>query len=408
MSGHHGVLPFLFVRFIDGKYYVVCSILCESIKVMTSNLPSNVTVGVKSHSDALLKDFLTLSSTLFFDYFSIKYLASKYDERLCSVLQWLTWKADQRDLGVPEARMNECLNSGKRFIFQPCDLSSRVGGSHANAVLIDNYKKTVERFEPHGSRSYNIFTDFKYDDLDGILDTYFKDRGYTYIRPSYFCPATGPQSFETAATDGLCASWSLYYIDMRMNFPDMEREELVNRIVTKIGELKKAGALTKYMQRYTSQVYFLMLGEFPEYREYFVNFKKYDNQSRPPAGFSQFKRTLETLVRDTQFTAKKIKAPTVKPVVRHSDRINYPLRQFMVMEAPEDILHTKTRKPRKPSGKKKAPAKKKTASKKKAPAKKKTTSKKKAPAKKKTTSKKKTPVKRKTPVKKRKTSDRKH
>src|SRR5215203_3188738 len=105
-------------------------------------LNSNITVGIQSNSDAMFNDFLTLSTTLFFDYFSVKYLANKYDERLTSVMQWLTWKADGNNLGVPEQRMNEAMKKGKRFIFQPMDISSRIGGSHANALIIDMFSKT--------------------------------------------------------------------------------------------------------------------------------------------------------------------------------------------------------------------------------------------------------------------------
>lgn len=273
------------------------------------NLPPQITVNVQEVS-GVPWNISHLSDKFFFDYFSVKYLKRKFDDKLCGIVQWLKWNADKKELQVPNDRIQLCLaDKSSRFVFQPCELVSRIGGSHANAILIDKTLKTAERFEPHGSRAYDIFRDFRYELLDELLEDYFNQNGIQYLKPAYFCPYIGPQKFESSRTSGYCAAWSLWYIDMRLSNPDVPKESLLVQMNTKTGQLRQTGQFREYLQRYVMQVYKLILVEFPHYYDYIVNYDRYDRARRYDAGFEQFKMELKSLIHDPLFINQKIVAP---------------------------------------------------------------------------------------------------
>ena len=69
-------------------------------------------------------------------------------------------------------------------------------GSHANMLVIDTKKKTVELFEPHGKRSHDTTMDSlegAYNISDKLLRKYFKKYfpEYKYISPQDYLPSYG-------------------------------------------------------------------------------------------------------------------------------------------------------------------------------------------------------------------------
>lgn len=269
------------------------------------------TVGVKSKHD-VPQDISQLSERFFFDYFSIKYLAGKHKNQLCSVTQWLKWDADARNLKVPHERKSACIATNKRFVFQPMEISSKVGGDHANAILIDKQSMTAERFEPHGTSAYSMFKDFRYDDLDSLLYEYYASIGITYRIPKTYCPTKGPQNMEHRGFEGYCATFSLWYVDMRLTYSDVASDVLLNQINEKMSHLQSQKMIKNYFLRFVSQVYHLMLSEFPQYHDYFVRFDFYDYRRRKDAGFSHFLAHMKRLVEDPVYMHKEFKLQKVQ------------------------------------------------------------------------------------------------
>lgn len=80
--------------------------------------------------------------------------------------------------------------------------------SHYNILIIDYKTKCVERFEPADSKNYT--------DLDNLLKSCFKDRGYKYKFSTY----KGPQYNEMCEVGDItmnCGYWILMYIHDRIS-----------------------------------------------------------------------------------------------------------------------------------------------------------------------------------------------
>jgi len=93
---------------------------------------------------------------------------------------------------------------------------------HANIIFWDIKKKTIERFEPHGSGKSAYDTHL----LDDLLETKFKtyDKDILYYRPKDFLQVVGFQYVENIenilfpiSNDiGYCVAWGYWWVSQRM------------------------------------------------------------------------------------------------------------------------------------------------------------------------------------------------
>ena len=148
--------------------------------------------------------------------------------------------------------MNE-LNKCMEYRLIPISLEIVVPnvGTHANVIIIDTKKKTVELFEPHGARSNKS-------ELESISRAYFKVsknvhkfvRGnlpdYSYIPPSKYEPEDGLQ-FRLDAFSGLCVTWSILYLHYRILNPDLSPKKLMEYL-DKTFTRKKLLRYTRYVE----------------------------------------------------------------------------------------------------------------------------------------------------------------
>ena len=134
-------------------------------------------------------------------------------------------------------RLERCLISKKRYIVFFVRLKLK-DGFHANMMIMDTNKKTVERFEPQGID--HGFYDNKV--LDKIIRDYFKKLGYTYIPPEKLCKLGVQDIIESRAYDynvsGFCKTWSLLYALLRLILIDEDTPVMENMIsmVMKVSE----------------------------------------------------------------------------------------------------------------------------------------------------------------------------
>ena len=113
-------------------------------------------------------------------------------------------------------------------------------GTHANVIIIDSHKKTVELFEPHGNRGVRS-------ELESISRAYFKVSknvqrffsmylpDFKYIPPSEYEPKEGLQA-RLDAFSGLCVTWSILYLHYRVLNPDVPPKKLINYLDKKINK----------------------------------------------------------------------------------------------------------------------------------------------------------------------------
>lgn len=136
---------------------------------------------------------------------------------------------------------NRCIKV-KRFVVIPVGIEL-IQGSHANYLIYDKKLNEIERFEPHGS-SKPPGLNYNPDLLDNILEKRFKelDDKIRYVRPREYLPKIGFQLMDARDTSskkigdpgGFCALWSLWYTDMRLTYPDMDRGKLVKYLLKDI------------------------------------------------------------------------------------------------------------------------------------------------------------------------------
>lgn len=151
-----------------------------------------------------------------------------------------------------------CLNSKARHILLLLHIVSDrddVSG-HANILLLDTAMKTVERFEPHGWR----FKENQSKMVDETLNNYFRSIEYIYLAPREVCPImkVGPQSFAEYEQTldkkrEFCQSWSLWYADHRLTYPDVTLKELTEIMVTRWKEDKTS--LLTFIMNFTEFVH---------------------------------------------------------------------------------------------------------------------------------------------------------
>lgn len=269
-----------------------------------------------------------LTSTSFYDYFSVIFLMQKHSKKLCAIPHWLYWKVNRSGyrLEIPHFFLDECLNTKKRFVTIPLCLISNGSNYHANTLVIDTHKMTAERFEPHGARAYKMFWDYEYEILDEELGNFMHEKyGLKYIAPVAYCPALGPQSFEEHIDEeGYCATWSLWYTDMRISNPNVSREKLVEGMFTKLEEKLAKGTLTDYLLDYAMQVYYIMLKKFPQYTEYFLDYDMYKDlseKSKKGKKFGKFMDDIENVIAEptknhASVVIKRARILKKKPVIK--------------------------------------------------------------------------------------------
>ena len=134
----------------------------------------------------------------------------------------------------------KCIASGKRFIVIPLGIEVK-NNNHANYIIYDLHTQEIERFEPHGNYPHGLYYNPK------LLDSILKDRfimfnsKIKYITPSEYLPKIGFQLFENYENNkkigdppGFCALWSVWYVDMRLSYPNIERKILVKNLIKTI------------------------------------------------------------------------------------------------------------------------------------------------------------------------------
>lgn len=138
----------------------------------------------------------------------------------------------KNDFMIPyEYRLKRCLQSKKRYIV--FFLRLKIDNSyHANMIIIDTKKKTVERFEPHGGDQEIYDADI----LDARINDYFMKRGYKYISPKMMvCPRGVQDIMESYTIDkykfsGFCKTWSFLYALLRLHLDEMDQETLISNM----------------------------------------------------------------------------------------------------------------------------------------------------------------------------------
>lgn len=137
-------------------------------------------------------------------------------------------------------------------------------GGHQNLLIYDTRTKVMERFEPHGTVSYNINQSLCHntEKVDAIVKKWLDDTSggdIIYVSPLEYCPgSTAFQALEEnepnrLVTDpiGFCVAWSLWYADIRLGLPQQSREDTVKR---SLDFIKSMGSFRKFIRGYANHI----------------------------------------------------------------------------------------------------------------------------------------------------------
>jgi hypothetical protein len=154
----------------------------------------------------------------------------------------------------------------KRFVALPFGFNCNSFG-HANYLLFDKKKKTLERFESFGKVDSDCIADKK---IDSKIKKLFEDNlknteysNFTYMKPLQIFPEDNVQTIQEDETRwkersqnnpvGFCSVWSLWYIDLRTSNPDVEPKKLIKDAIKEIRKIedKQGGSFTDFIRRYS-------------------------------------------------------------------------------------------------------------------------------------------------------------
>lgn len=112
---------------------------------------------------------------------------------------------------------------------------------HANMLILDWKLKTLERFEPNGGffDSYEQYKGYGQVRLNKALAKEAAKFELKYIPPKNVCPVFGLQTLQHTQllkngiliegdVGGWCQTWSVFYADMRLTYPDIDPATLMS------------------------------------------------------------------------------------------------------------------------------------------------------------------------------------
>ena len=114
-------------------------------------------------------------------------------------------------------------------------------GSHANNLIIDVDKKTIERFEPNGKNPPKGFF-YNPSLLNSLLKSKFEQLlpNFKYIAPDEYLPTIGFQMYETIEEskckkigdpNGFCAVWCVWWAQQRLENNDIDIKILAEELI---------------------------------------------------------------------------------------------------------------------------------------------------------------------------------
>lgn len=154
----------------------------------------------------------------------------------------------------------------KRFIVAPIFFENpdkcQNDIAHYNILIIDKKNKTIERFESYGHDQYNDLNKYLiYKSFDSRMASFYPS--YQFISPEKFCPMMGLQQIEENQINnnsnietysdpgGFCGVWGIWYADLRLKHPNIDRKKLLEK-ASKI--IMKQKNLRTYIRNYSGKL----------------------------------------------------------------------------------------------------------------------------------------------------------
>ena len=157
--------------------------------------------------------------------------------------------------------LNNLINSNRRdkkydFAMVYLSLTVEKYGLHANILIYDFNKMTIERFDPYGDTVY-------YDkELDDILEEELCwNTGLTYLKPSDYMSVAGfqtisdelnPLNQKSGDFGGFCLAWCTWYLEHRILNKNVDPKTLVKKLIKNISLMNIS--FMEYIRNYADKL----------------------------------------------------------------------------------------------------------------------------------------------------------
>lgn len=150
-------------------------------------------------------------------------------------------------------KLNECkINRNIRFYVLPLMLKFSEDDSHANVLIVDNKTKTIEMYEPHGSKflSKDIFYELEFHIKELIANILSRRAHFRFKNVHYKCPI-GFQTKQAKIdkSTGHCVAWTLFFIHVRLYNLDLNTTEIID-----VFDKFEPEKLDRYIRQYITLV----------------------------------------------------------------------------------------------------------------------------------------------------------
>lgn len=191
------------------------------------------------------------------------YLSEKYKNLYIPQMNSIIYYKNENEYEIPKY-LNNYINQiriDKKYNFIVIFLSLTYDTSlHANLLIYDLSKMTIERFEPYGNSS----SDYNYHVImDQILEEELTwNTGFKYITPGEYMPNNGFQNIsdennklyeKPGDIGGFCLAWCLWYLETKLKNEHINSNDLIIKLIDKINS---SGLLfIEYIRNYSNNLY---------------------------------------------------------------------------------------------------------------------------------------------------------
>lgn len=168
-------------------------------------------------------------------------------------------------------KLHECkTNRNIRFYVLPIMFKFNEKDSHANVIIVDNKTKTIEMYEPHGSRflSKDIFYDLEFHIRNLISHILSRRTHFRFKNVHYKCPIGFQTKQSKLRPDiGHCVAWTLFFIHVRLYNLDLSTSQIIEYFDT-----FEAEKLDTYIRQYITLVDKETKEHTKFYKDSYINF----------------------------------------------------------------------------------------------------------------------------------------
>ena len=203
-------------------------------------------------------DDITLKNLNTSDNLSVNWPDSIFD--ISPIFPWIICYESEDKYWIHQ-NLNNLINTTRRenthnFGFVYLSLSVENIGLHANIIIYDFNKMTIERFDPYGD---TVYFDKQ---LDEILEEELTwNTGFKYLKPSDYMSVAGfqtisdelnPYNQKSGDIGGFCLAWCTWYLEHRIKNSKIDQKDLVKKLIKKISQMDIS--FMEYIRNYANKL----------------------------------------------------------------------------------------------------------------------------------------------------------